>query len=152
MWLLHAYVNPSHERRLAEMLQRDFPDLEVSLSCDVLPEIKEFERASTTAANAFVGPIVRHYVDALEQRTQALGMPRGVRIMQSNGGVMTAQTAVRRGSRFRTMLSGTRRRRTRGSPAGPRGRRRQYAEHRHGRDQLRHVPDLPRPDPLHQGR
>jgi N-methylhydantoinase A len=102
--LLHSYVNPAHERRLAELIYAHFPGVQVSLSCDILPEIKEFERASTTAANAYVGPIVRRYVDALEQRTAALGMSRGVRIMQSNGGLMTARTAGEQS--VRTMLSG----------------------------------------------
>jgi N-methylhydantoinase A len=102
--LLHAYANPAHERRLLELIQEHFPEAEVSLSSEVLPEYREYERLSTTIANAYVMPIVRRYVDALEERVGAIGIGAGVHIMQSNGGVMTARAAGRKS--VQTMLSG----------------------------------------------
>src|SRR5262249_52397088 len=59
--LLHSYVNPSHERQIAEIARRKAPDLLVCISRDVLPEIKEYERTSTTVINAYVLPVVRQY-------------------------------------------------------------------------------------------
>lgn len=102
--LLHSYANPTHEQRLAELLQKHFPEVQVSLSSEILPEMKEYERTSTTAANAYVMPIVRRYVDALEDRVRGLGIGSSVHIMQSNGGVMTARAAGEKS--VQTMLSG----------------------------------------------
>jgi N-methylhydantoinase A len=102
--LLHSYANPSHERRLGELIARDFPEAEVSVSSDVIPEFREYERASTTAANAYVMPIVRRYVARLADRTAAIGVPADLHIMQSNGGLMTARAAGEQS--VRTMLSG----------------------------------------------
>ncbi len=102
--LLHAYANPLHERRLLDLIRAHFPAAEVSLSSEVLPEFKEYERMSTTVANAYVMPIVRHYVASLEQRLQAHGVDAELHIMQSNGGLMTARTAGEQS--VRTMLSG----------------------------------------------
>src|SRR5262249_35564993 len=73
--LLHSYANAAHERRLAELIRTQFPDVEVSLSSDVIPEFREYERASTTAVNAYVMPIVRRYVARLADRTAAMGVP-----------------------------------------------------------------------------
>ncbi len=102
--LLHAYANPSHERRLLQLLHDVFPEAEVSLSSEILPEFKEYERMSTTVANAYVMPIVRRYVDALEQRALELRINGGIHIMQSNGGLMTARSAGEQS--VRTILSG----------------------------------------------
>jgi N-methylhydantoinase A len=102
--LLHAYANPLHERRLLELIRMHFPEADVSLSSEVLPEFKEYERMSTTVANAYVMPIVRHYVASLEQRVHSHGIGAGLHIMQSNGGLMTARTASEQS--VRTMLSG----------------------------------------------
>jgi N-methylhydantoinase A len=96
--LLHAYANPDHER----LLQRALEDagLQVSASHRVLPEYREFERASTTAVNAAVSPVMTRYLEHLQQGLQG----RTLRIMQSNGGAIHADTA---GSEaVRTILSG----------------------------------------------
>ncbi|HVA87808.1 MAG TPA: hydantoinase/oxoprolinase family protein [Candidatus Saccharimonadales bacterium] len=102
--LLHSYANPAHERRLRDLIAEEFPDAEVSLSSDVIPEFREYERASTTAVNAYVMPIVRRYVTRLADRTAAIGVPADLHIMQSNGGLMTARAAGEQS--VRTMLSG----------------------------------------------
>src|SRR5437879_8760092 len=64
---LHAYLNPAHELAAAERLARELPGISISRSSDVLPQIKEYERVSTTIVNAYVGPLVRHYLTHLEQ-------------------------------------------------------------------------------------
>ena len=102
--LLHSYANPAHERRLGELIAEHFPEAEVSLSSDVIPEFREYERASTTTVNAYVMPIVRRYVARLAERTAAMGVPAELHIMQSNGGLMTARAAGEQS--VRTMLSG----------------------------------------------
>ncbi|MBV9325480.1 MAG: hydantoinase/oxoprolinase family protein [Chloroflexi bacterium] len=102
--LLHAYANPRHERRLLELIRDLFPEADVSLSSEILPEFKEYERMSTTVANAYVLPGVRRYVEALERRVLDLGIGSGIHIMQSNGGLMTARAAGEHS--VRTMLSG----------------------------------------------
>ncbi len=93
--LLNAYVNPSHEIRIGEML-REAGGWAVTLSSEVLPEIKEYERTSTTVVNAYVLPVVRSYLTDLRARLQALGIDAPLRIMQSAGGVTEARTAVER--------------------------------------------------------
>jgi len=102
--LLHSYANPVHERRLGALIAEHFPEAEVSLSFDVIPEFREYERASTTAVNAYVMPIVRRYVGRLAERVAAIGVPAELHIMQSNGGLMTARAAGEQS--VRTMLSG----------------------------------------------
>jgi N-methylhydantoinase A len=102
--LLHSYANAAHERRLGELIAEHFPEAEVSLSSDVIPEFREYERASTTTVNAYVMPIVRRYVARLADRTRAMGVPAELHIMQSNGGLMTARAAGEQS--VRTMLSG----------------------------------------------
>ena len=92
--LLHSYQNDSHERILVGML----PGY-VSASCDVSPEFREFERASTTVINAYVGPLMDRYLGELERTS-----PHPVAIMQSNGGLLTAGEARR--NAVRTILSG----------------------------------------------
>jgi N-methylhydantoinase A len=86
---LHSYVNPLPEQAVAELVRREFPDLYLSVSSDVLPEFREFERLSTTVMNAYVGPLMARYLGRFEERVAALGL--GVRplILQSNGGVAT---------------------------------------------------------------
>ncbi|MBI1873127.1 MAG: hydantoinase/oxoprolinase family protein [Acidobacteria bacterium] len=96
--LLHAYLNPVHEQALCERLEARA--LMVSASHRVLPEYREFERASTTVVNAYVTPRMTRYLDALEQR---LGRAR-LSIMQSNGGSISAAGA--RGAAVQTILSG----------------------------------------------
>jgi N-methylhydantoinase A len=91
--LLHAYANAAHERRLGELLREQFPQAYVSLSHEILREFREYERTSTTALNAYVGPLVRRYLVSLEKHLAAAGFSGAFRVMQSNGGVMSAETA-----------------------------------------------------------
>lgn len=93
--LLHAYRNPVHERKLKELIARLAPALPVSLSSEVAPEIREFERASTVAINAYVAPIVEPYLRALQGDMHALGIEGALLIMQSNGGTAVSETASR---------------------------------------------------------
>ena len=96
--LINAYINPNHERQLGELIHELAPDLPVSLSCDVLPEIKEYERTSTTVINAYLQPIVSHYLhslsDRLNQQLTRTAAPLPLYIMQSNGGVMSTESAA----------------------------------------------------------
>jgi N-methylhydantoinase A len=93
--LLHSYRNPAHERRVGELVRARLPDIYLSLSVDVLPEIREYERTSTTVINAYVGPIVEGYLGSLTARIAAAGMPADLHIMQSSGGIMSAEAAAR---------------------------------------------------------
>lgn len=91
--LLFSFLNGCHERHLGERLRAAFPSLPVYLSSEVLPEIREFERASTTAVCAYVGPILASYLERLEAATQGLGLPR-LYVMGSNGGVFEATEGI----------------------------------------------------------
>jgi N-methylhydantoinase A len=91
--LLHAYVNPVHERRLAELVRIANPTVPVCCSSEVVPEIREYERTSTTTANAYVGPMVARYIADLEARLAERGIPGQLYIMQSSGGVALPATA-----------------------------------------------------------
>jgi N-methylhydantoinase A len=91
--LLHAYVNPVHERRLAELVREMAPGLPVSCSSDVVPEIREYERASTTTANVYVAPLMARYLADLEARLVEHDIPGQLYIMQSSGGIALPQMA-----------------------------------------------------------
>ncbi len=93
--LLHSYANPTHELEVGAMLRAALPDAYVTCSVDILPEIREYERTSTAVINAYVGPIVRHYVSRLLAQLRSIGVGAPLRIMQSNGGVMTAEAAMK---------------------------------------------------------
>ncbi len=84
--LLFSFLNPDHERRLGARLRAAFPNAPIFLSSDVLPEVKEFERTSTTAICAYVGPILTDYLARLEAAVKELGLPQ-LYVMGSNGGV-----------------------------------------------------------------
>ncbi|MFK4808718.1 hydantoinase/oxoprolinase family protein [Devosia sp. ZW T5_3] len=88
--LIHAYANPDHERRVAEILREELPDLAVTVSSDVLPVVREYERSLTTVLNATVMPGVTSYVARLEQRLTDEGSGVPLMLMQSNGGVAGA--------------------------------------------------------------
>ncbi|WP_284744271.1 hydantoinase/oxoprolinase family protein [Amycolatopsis sp. RTGN1] len=92
---LHAFTNPAHERRVAEILAEVAPGLRVALSSDVVPEIREFERTSTTVANVYVQDLTERYLRDLEHRLRWLGIPGAPHIMLSNGGLATVDTAAR---------------------------------------------------------
>jgi len=95
---LHAYANPAHERRVAEIVREEAPDVAVSLSSDVSPVLREYERTSTTVVNAYVMTAVRDYLERLERALADMpgGGYRGrLFVMQSGGGIATAETMVR---------------------------------------------------------
>ena len=107
--LLHSYVNPAHEQKIAARLRRD--GWLVSVSSEVLPEYREFERWSTTAVNAYVAPLIDRYLERLEtglvHRSSSRNAPSsegGLSIMQSNGGSISS--ALARSEAVRTVLSG----------------------------------------------
>jgi N-methylhydantoinase A len=91
--LLHSYVNPDHERRLKAILQEVLPDAVISLSAEVAPEFREYLRASTTVINACIRPVVARYLRNLEGRLREAQLPENLLVMQSSGGVLTAQAA-----------------------------------------------------------
>jgi N-methylhydantoinase A len=91
--LLFSFLNPEHERRLGARLRTALPDVPVYLSSEVLPEIKEFERSSTTAVCAYAGPILASYLERLEQATKSRALPP-LYLMGSNGGILEAAEAM----------------------------------------------------------
>jgi N-methylhydantoinase A len=101
---LFSFLNPVHEQEIAALLTEEFPDAYVSLSTQVLPQLRAYERHSTTALNAYVGPILARYLDHLTGRLHSAGFRGRLLIMQSNGGVMAPEMAARFGCR--TLLSG----------------------------------------------
>jgi N-methylhydantoinase A len=88
MW---SFLHPDHERRTAEILQTEFPEAYVTLSVDVLPQIREYTRTSTTVINAYIGPIIKQYVERMEGFLRNLGYRHQVRYMQSNGGLTSGR-------------------------------------------------------------
>ena len=102
--LLHSYANPVHELRIREVLHSECPGVDVSLSSEILPEIREYERTSTTVINACVQPIVDGYVRDLTERLNGIGVDKAVHIMQSNGGIMPSSLAAQKSAS--TILSG----------------------------------------------
>ncbi len=93
--LMHAYTNTAHEERVAEILRAALPDLWISLSSEVCPEIREYERLSTTCANAYVQPLMARYLTRLEQRLREDGFACPFLLMTSGGGLTGFETAVR---------------------------------------------------------
>src|SRR5437773_1317193 len=92
--LINSYANPAHEAQIAEIVRRKAPDLTLSVSAEVLPEIREYERTSTTVINAYVMPIVRRYLRTLRTGLDTIGAKAPLLIMQSNGGLMTDDAAA----------------------------------------------------------
>ncbi|MDP9861583.1 MULTISPECIES: hydantoinase/oxoprolinase family protein [Streptosporangium] len=92
--LLHSYANPAHERRVAEILGAVVPT--VVISSEVWPELREYERATTTIMSAYVGPVMTGYLRRLSARLAGLGITAPVHVMDSGGGVMSAELAARR--------------------------------------------------------
>jgi N-methylhydantoinase A len=91
--LIHSYANPAHEVSLGHLLREELPHVFTTLSHEILREFREYERTSTTVLNAFIGPIVRDYLDQLERPLHTRRFHGKLFIMQSNGGVMTADRA-----------------------------------------------------------
>lgn len=94
--LLHAHVNDSHERQIRDLLLQECPGLDVSISSEVLREMREYERTSTTVADAYVKPVVRDYLQRLDSGLQERGIASPIYVMQSNGGVLSLAETVRR--------------------------------------------------------
>ena len=91
--LLYSYLNADHERRIGELIREEMPDVYVSLSCDVLPEFREYERLSTVVTNSYVGPVVANYLARLRQVLADRGLTAVPHVTQSNGGVIPFSTA-----------------------------------------------------------
>ena len=102
--LINSFLNKSNEVRLKEILREEFPDLSITISAEILPEIKEFERTSTVAVNGYVMPKMNFYLRELESSLKDYGIESSLYIMQSNGGIITTDTAVEQP--VRTVLSG----------------------------------------------
>ena len=92
--LLHSYANPVHEQQVKSIIARLAPDLPVCISAEVLPEIKEYERTSTTVINTYVKPVVARYLATLTAELIRMGVRAPVLLMQSNGGLTTARAAA----------------------------------------------------------
>jgi N-methylhydantoinase A len=101
---LHAYANPAHEQRMHVILSEEYPGVLVSLSSEVLPQFREFERSMATALNAAVMPPVSRYVGVLREALDAEGVQAPLLIMKSDGGVTSAATCIRQP--VQTVLSG----------------------------------------------
>lgn len=92
---LHSYKNSTNERAVAHWLQERIPELYISQSCQVSPQIREYERMSTTVANAYVQPLTERYVRRLDERLRAMGFEGHLYLMLSSGGICTLETACR---------------------------------------------------------
>lgn len=92
---LHSYANPAHEKRSAEIVREIMgPDVFITCSSEILPEIREYERTSTTVINAYLGPILTAYFGSLRRHLESIGVTAPVRIMKSDGGVMSVAAAT----------------------------------------------------------
>jgi len=91
--LLHAYLDPAHERRIGAMLAEELPGIPVTLSSDVAPEIREYERANTACVNAYVLPLMDRYLAKLEQELHRRGLQGPLHLMLSAGGIATVRYA-----------------------------------------------------------
>ena len=104
---LFSFMNPSHEEQTRALIHEEFPGISVSLSSEVLPRIREWSRMSTTLINAYLEPILVHYIDHLNNALEAAGVGTQQRfLMQSNGGVMPFSAAISGGKTVHTLLSG----------------------------------------------
>ena len=102
--LMHSYANAAHERMLRDIVTARFPDLPVSLSSDILPEFREYDRTITTVMNDYVRPIMRRYLSRMQERLAANGVTANLHIVRSDGGLMSAEAASARP--VHTVLSG----------------------------------------------
>ena len=93
---LHSYRNPDHERRVRDFIAPKLPGIHISLSSDILPELQEFERSSTTVVNAYVAPLIAEYLAKLRRKLAAIDTVAPILVMQSNGGLVPAGTAAER--------------------------------------------------------
>jgi N-methylhydantoinase A len=93
--LLHSFTNPDHERRVGDAIVRRLPELAVTLSCEVSPEMREYERFSTACANAYLQPLIGRYVAKLDRELVRAGFRCPLLLMTSGGGITTTETAIR---------------------------------------------------------
>lgn len=101
---LHSYANPENERQAASIIRQEAPSLPLSVSSEILPEFREFERTSTTVLNAYVRPVTERYLQRLSQRLETVVPGVGFTVMQSSGGMMGSTQAAERS--VHTLLSG----------------------------------------------
>lgn len=90
---VNAFANPDHERRVAELAAKELPGIPVSLSSEILPEIREYERTITTVANSYVRPVVGRYLESLERQLRDGGVGSPVHVLRSDGGLASIATA-----------------------------------------------------------
>ena len=93
--LLHSFTNPDHERRVGDAIARRLPQVAVTLSCDVSPEMREYERFSTACANAYLQPLIGRYLAKLDRELLRAGFHCPLLLMISGGGITTTETAIR---------------------------------------------------------
>ena len=101
---MNSFANPAHEQAAAELVRQEMPEAYLTVSSNLLPSIRFYERVSTTALNSYIGPILEHYLDRLQGRLKEAGFGGVLLIMQSNGGVMSPEIA--RAGAAMTLLSG----------------------------------------------
>ncbi|MGF9916839.1 hydantoinase/oxoprolinase family protein [Paenibacillus ehimensis] len=101
---LFSYLNPEHEKQAVEEIRRQFPEAYVSASHQVVPEFREYARLSTTALNAYLGPVMQRYMENFQQSVRKAGIPVDPYITQSNGGIISIQESV--SNPVRTAVSG----------------------------------------------
>jgi len=101
---MNSFANSEHEHKAAELVRKELPDAYLTVSSDLLPSIRFYERISTTALNSYVGPILDHYLNQLQDRLKSAGFGGILLIMQSNGGIMSPELARQKSAL--TLLSG----------------------------------------------
>lgn len=94
--LINAYVNPIHEEAAGQLLRERLPDVSVTLSSELVPQIQEYERTSTAVVNAYIRPVIENYTERLETRLREIGIMVPLNIMQSNGGILPARVAAQK--------------------------------------------------------
>jgi N-methylhydantoinase A len=101
---LFSFINPQHEQRVKEIIEEEYPEAFITVSSEVSPQFREFERFTTSSINGFIGPKVKNYIQNLETRLKESGVPAELHIMCSNGGVATPKTVSEKP--VNTLLSG----------------------------------------------
>jgi N-methylhydantoinase A len=97
---LHSYLNPVHELRIGELVRAALPDVFLTLSCEILPEIREYERTSTAVINSYIGPPVASYIQSLDASLKRYGVAGRLLVMQSTGGILDAESVIRMPARI----------------------------------------------------
>ena len=93
---LFSFLNPAHEERVREIIEEEYPEVYLSLSCEVLPQFREYERFTTTGLNAYIGPTTSRYIRSLEKTLRDQGYTANVHLMQSFGGVASTEAAQKK--------------------------------------------------------